>query len=222
VPPRKKPRRPRGKRSRTTPAAAAQPGRSLLIRDLDQLKALTDPLRVRILQEFAAGASTAKEVARALGVKQGRLYHHIAVLEASGLLKVVGSRPVRGALEKSYRPAATRFEVDGSVFSAGAASGQDPAHAETVSSLLAQTRADLLDGQRQARLTEKGVPRPFLARMVFRGTPEAAASLLERLQNLLGECCGEETASEGKAEVLDFAVTIALCALPPGQPGKDP
>ncbi len=211
----------RHRREHQEPDRSAEPAphtETLLVRDLDQLKALSDPLRVRILQEFTEDALTVKEVAKRLGAKQSRLYHHVALLEAAGLLKVVATRPVRGTVEKHYQPAASRFEVDGAMFSAGPSPDLDPDHFEMVSRLLAQARAELLDSSREVSQLEANAPRPFLARMVFNATSEEATALIERFQALLGECCGEDSALGKESESHDYALTLAMCALQPKDP----
>jgi len=189
-----------------------EPG-SLLIRDLNQLKALSDPLRVRILQGFAGGSRTVREVASAIGTRQSRLYHHIAILEAAGLIEIVDTRSVRGTVEKHYRAAASRFEVDGSVFSGDEREGLEPDRVRMVSSILSQVRVEILDAQRQPGDVSV-IPRPFLARMVFKGTPDEAQAFLDRIQSLFATCCRDDADKAGNDDRRDYAVTVAVCALP--------
>jgi DNA-binding transcriptional ArsR family regulator len=75
---------------------------------LAQLRALAHPLRLRLLELFTQGPRTAKQVAVALGLPPTRLYHHVAVLERAGLVRVRSTRRVRGAVEKYYEPVPTR------------------------------------------------------------------------------------------------------------------
>ena len=53
---------------------------------VEQVKALTHPLRQRMLERFAERPRTTKQVADLLGEKPTRLYHHVAALERAGEL----------------------------------------------------------------------------------------------------------------------------------------
>lgn len=85
---------------------------TLAIDTIEKLKAIADPLRQQLLQEFAKRPATTKQVAEVLGYPPTRLYHHVAKLENSGLIRLVKTRPVRGATEKYYEAAAPTFRVD--------------------------------------------------------------------------------------------------------------
>lgn len=104
-----------------TATTSARPVASAVyrIRDLEQLRALSDPLRLRILEAFAHGARTTKQVAGSLGEKPTKLYHHVDALEAAGLVRLVETRPKRGTLEKYYEAVARVFEADAGLFAAG-------------------------------------------------------------------------------------------------------
>lgn len=62
------------------------------LQELDQLKALADPLRQRILQALCQEPMTTKQVAQQLGEKPTRLYHHVSTLEQAGLIQIVETR----------------------------------------------------------------------------------------------------------------------------------
>ena len=69
---------------------------------LAQVRAMAHPLRLRLIELFAAGPLTAKQAALKLGQPPTRLYHHVATLERAGLLTLTRTRSVRGATEKYY------------------------------------------------------------------------------------------------------------------------
>lgn len=75
---------------------------------LARLRALAHPLRFRVFQEFAGHRRTTRQVAEILGEPPTRLYHHVNLLERAGLLRLVETRPNRGATEKYYEVAAPR------------------------------------------------------------------------------------------------------------------
>jgi DNA-binding transcriptional ArsR family regulator len=67
-----------------------------------QLKALGDPIRTAILHLVLERAATTSELAEALGRPKGTVDHHLKVLEAAGLLRVVRTRKVRALTERFW------------------------------------------------------------------------------------------------------------------------
>lgn len=86
-----------------------------LIKDLEQLQALADPLHLRLLELLSQKAMTVTQVANLLDEKPNRLYYHINKLEEVGLVQLVETRPYRGILEKYYQAVAQNFKIDESV-----------------------------------------------------------------------------------------------------------
>jgi len=95
-----------------------------VISDLDQLKAMSDPLRVNIVRALGDKPMTTSQVARKLGLKPNRLYYHITELERVGLLEVVETRQKGNLLEKYYQPVARLFRIDPCIFQDGIAGQQ--------------------------------------------------------------------------------------------------
>src|SRR5215475_958756 len=87
--------------------------------DLDQVRALADPLRLRIVEAFSEKPMTTKQVAALLGEKPTRLYHHVETLERAGLIRLVETRRNRGTVEKYYRAVAEGFMVDRKLLETG-------------------------------------------------------------------------------------------------------
>jgi DNA-binding transcriptional ArsR family regulator len=71
--------------------------------DASRLKALAEPLRLRIGLLLIEDACTVKELAAALGVPPTRLYYHVKILEEHGLIEVAERRMVSGIEERRYR-----------------------------------------------------------------------------------------------------------------------
>jgi DNA-binding transcriptional ArsR family regulator len=78
----------------------------LVIDDVATLKALADPVRMRLVGEMLDRPHTVKEMAAALGVPQTRLYYHVKILEKHGLIRVVSRRTVSGIEERTYQSTA--------------------------------------------------------------------------------------------------------------------
>jgi DNA-binding transcriptional ArsR family regulator len=91
------------------------------IADVETIKALSDPLRLRILEIMTARhdeAFTVKRLAGALGVSQTKLYHHINLLLERELIRTAGTRVVSGIIETSYRIAQLKISLDRSLLTA--------------------------------------------------------------------------------------------------------
>ena len=77
-----------------------------------QLKAFSDPTRSRILSIIQNQPATAKQIADRLGATPGAIGHHLHVLEAAGLAKVVARRLVRGIVANYYTRTARIFNYN--------------------------------------------------------------------------------------------------------------
>src|SRR5438034_307274 len=102
-----------------------QPADELRIKDIETLKVVFDPLRMRILEAFADGARTVKEVAEDLGSTPHRLYYHVNMLEERRLLIVTDTRMVSGIQEKRYQVAARHFIVAPGLLRFGTREGEE-------------------------------------------------------------------------------------------------
>jgi predicted ArsR family transcriptional regulator len=87
------------------------------IRKLEQVRLLTDPFKLQLLQSFAEAAKTTKQVAAELDESVTRLYRHVDALHDGGLLEVVREKQKRGTIERTFRAVAQRFDVDHALFS---------------------------------------------------------------------------------------------------------
>jgi len=88
------------------------------ISTLDQVRALVDPIRVRMMEVLLRESRpmTVKQVADALEEKPHRLYHHMAVLEQAGLVKLVDVVIKSGIAEKYYQPTVESLRIDAGLF----------------------------------------------------------------------------------------------------------
>jgi DNA-binding transcriptional ArsR family regulator len=85
---------------------------SLEVNSPQQMKALGDPLRHKILGIIQNRPATAKQIADRLKTPPGTIGHHLQVLEAAGLAKVVARRLVRGIVAKYYTRTARIFNYN--------------------------------------------------------------------------------------------------------------
>ena len=76
------------------------------ITDVDDprlVRALSHPLRVRIMGVLEQRTATPKELSQALGVGLENLAYHVRTLRDFGLIELERSEPVRGAVAHHYR-----------------------------------------------------------------------------------------------------------------------
>ena len=93
-----------------------------VLTDLEQIRVLADPLRIRILELLCDEELTTKQVARKLDEKATRLYHHVEALERVGLIRLTRTRQNRGTIEKYYIGVAKAFRADSQAFTGKAGS----------------------------------------------------------------------------------------------------
>jgi DNA-binding transcriptional ArsR family regulator len=87
----------------------------LLVRQPEQLKALADDLRSRIVVLLRERARSTTELADKLGHPKGTVAHHVKVLEKAGLIRVVRTRKVRAVTERHYGRTARLFLFESEV-----------------------------------------------------------------------------------------------------------
>lgn len=112
------------------------------VTNLDQMKVLANPLRIRIMELFCEERTT-KQVAEILKQPPTRLYHHVSALERVGLIRLARTRQRRGALEKYYLAVAKTFSADPRLFSSGGAAHAKQAIEGVAAQFLDNTSADL-------------------------------------------------------------------------------
>jgi DNA-binding transcriptional ArsR family regulator len=85
------------------------PAEARAVTTVAELKALADPLRLAILDALSGGPArelrvlSVKELAAELGEPKTKLYRHIKLLEAAGLIRVAATRLVSGIVEQRYQ-----------------------------------------------------------------------------------------------------------------------
>jgi DNA-binding transcriptional ArsR family regulator len=85
---------------------------SLSLTSPAQFEALANPLRFRILVLLNERAATTSQLAHLLGCLKGSAGHHLRVLTAAGLVRVVRTRRVRGGTERYYGRTARQLQLD--------------------------------------------------------------------------------------------------------------
>ena len=74
----------------------------LVVAETEQLRALADDVRLRIVSILRDRAASTTELAEQVGLAKGTIAHHLKVLEGAGLVRVVRTRRVRALTESFY------------------------------------------------------------------------------------------------------------------------
>lgn len=192
----------------------------LTISDLETLRMMSDPLRLRILQSLAerrGRPTTVKEVAQRLGTPATKLYYHVNLLEERGLVRVHDSRVVSGIIEKSYVPTAQSYAVDKNLF----ALGGEEAAAATTQSLTSLFSNVAMEVQRSIstapRTADGGAPdtgRLIASKTLARVSHERAIEFRSRLKALIEEFDGADVIDDAEAAGLPtYSLVVAYYPL---------
>ena len=195
------------------------------VTDLEQIKVLADPLRLRMLEAFCQERTT-KQVAELLGEKPTKLYHHVEALERVGLIALVRTRPNRGTVEKYYLAVARTFRADARAFRPGAGGGSEQTAAframiTTIFDTTAAELSSLADGAGGAAGAVDAIEEEALLSFVeIRASRAQLDELRGRLQEILRSLAAdEEAAGEG---VAPEAYRLTLAYYPLGEPSNRP
>jgi DNA-binding transcriptional ArsR family regulator len=88
------------------------PAPSLILTDLEAVKAIADPLRNQIIEVLSSGPLTINQVADKLGLSPSKLYYHFNLLENHGFLKVVDTSVHGNIIEKHYWITAYDYDIE--------------------------------------------------------------------------------------------------------------
>ena len=192
----------------TSPVAASElltapdfePERVRLISDLETLRAISDPTRLRILETMVTRRDPAwsvKELALVLGVPQTRLYHHIELLAERDLIRPTERRVVSGIIETRYRVSAMSLQLDRNLLSGSSEESRAALH-ETMLAVFETARHEIelairLEAARPEPDAEPDSGRVLVSRGLARLTPARAAEFRTRLRELVGEYDEDDT-----------------------------
>ena len=162
---------------------------------MDQIKALTDPTRMRVMEAIGDGASVT-EAAEKLDVPRTRLYHHIKVLEDKGLIQIQSTRKAGAIEEKIYETAAESFKIAPELpDEAEISDGVDAILAIALDTTRADLHQSLVTG-----LTTEGEgfrDKVGVGRSLARISQERADELMEELRQLVDKYCDGKEDGEG-------------------------
>lgn len=182
------------------------------IGDLETLRAISDPLRVQILELLESQSLTVKQVAEKLGLAPSKLYYHFGALEKLGMIEVAETRMVANMLEKTFSSAAHMLDVDPSLFQFSKDGDNEPINI-LLSSTIDATREDLIRSMqaRQFQLEQGAAETPrriIINRVVSSTSEKRIAEFQDRLIKLIQEFEAEDKNSKPIDQ--PYALTVAF------------
>ncbi|MFD0867692.1 Helix-turn-helix domain [Chlamydia abortus] len=81
----------------------------LMIDKFDQLKALSDPFRARIVMLLIENSYTGQQLAQQLEIPRSKIHYHLNELEKNELIRVNRTEVKNGIIQKFYRSVARGF-----------------------------------------------------------------------------------------------------------------
>jgi DNA-binding transcriptional ArsR family regulator len=203
-------------RETTGDEPVAPPTSERVISDVESLKAISDPMRLRILETMVTEADqawTVKRLAAAMGVGPTKLYHHVNILEEREFIRVAGTRVVSGIIETSYQIAQLTVRLDRALLSGSDPDAESSVH-DVIGAIFDSVRDEIEQGLRSGPIREDDDP---LANLMIRGLTkipaDRAVEMKRRLRELFAEFDTDDP-SEVEPGSLPFGCLVAVYPYP--------
>jgi DNA-binding transcriptional ArsR family regulator len=86
-----------------------------IIKEYDQLKALSDPFRVKLMIRLVEKPYTGQQLSEIFDLSRARIHYHLKELEKLGLIEIVKTEEKNGIVQKFYQSVASGFYPDSSM-----------------------------------------------------------------------------------------------------------
>jgi DNA-binding transcriptional ArsR family regulator len=178
------------------------------IDDPRYVKAMSHPLRVRILAMLGERKASPNQLAGWLGVNLGTVAYHVRTLERAGLIELVDETRVRGAIEHHYR-AAERIAVSDDAWAQATPIAKQAAVGSSM---------QVIDEYARASAAAGGFDRAdaHVSRRIVRLDAQGFAELSEACARLLEQASAIEAAAAERIDPAAHAedvVDAGLCLL---------
>jgi len=177
----------------------------LVLKDLKQIKAISQDYRIGILEAYNDEPATAKQISDKLGEPHAKVNYHIKALAKVGILELVEESVKLGIIEKYYLPVAKAFVIDSAAMKSSdknvVASINQASHA-----LFERISKEFYASLEQP---EKELPNKLLHKTDFYLTEEEAKDLHVKLEDVIVEFLkGKDTQVEGTNKYFTSALII--------------
>lgn len=185
-----------------------------LIQDLDTLRVMTDPLRLKIFEMLANEPMTIRQIAEKLGLSSNKLYYHVNMLEQFNLVAVIETHMVANLAEKVYRSTAPCLDIDPSLLKITKDKNLENG-IQLLTGMLNTTRDDVIRSiqARQANLDRGAEPDPRRI-IINRNLQHLTREQVKQFEQRVDELCRDfEAAGAGqgsKEETKVYALTLAF------------
>jgi DNA-binding transcriptional ArsR family regulator len=186
-----------------------------VLKEPEQLKAMSDPLRVAVLGETIGGPVTIAQVAEKLGEPPRKLYYHFTELERLGLIRVVETRQKGNLIEKLYQAVAKFISVDWTLFNK-TTEGQEYL-VRNVNALLHNSALDFQRHIQEGHLDPEQMDKIWPLYTVMRLSSEDVERFRRGLRDLLEQFKGKRGEGEPSASL---TLLFYPFTPPDGEPGK--
>ncbi len=189
-------------------------GDIITISDLETLKVISDPLRLKIFRKIgnfnlAGEYCTVKQISDELGLPAARLYYHIKLLESHGLLEVAETHVVSGIVEKRYRVPAIRISIaDELLDREGKQNTFYPVFAEVINEMLEEMRQALQSGK-----TERITGNFTLTQHALKLPPNRMDTVSMRVEAFL-QTIEKEFQADADGELVDYSMFFSCFPKP--------
>ena len=192
-----------------------KPAPTLTIKDLENLRVITEPLRNQIVEVLIPQPLTVGQIAERLGLAASKLYYHVNLLEQHDFIRVVDTTTRGNLIEKHYWVTALEYCIDEQLLNFSTTQGKENIYA-MLTAVLDTTREDLIRSlEARAFHLERGAkehPRRVVnLRVVSKLSDDKANEFMERLHALIKEF---EAADDSERDVETHPYALTLVAYP--------
>ena len=174
---------------------------SFRISDIDQVKALSHPLRMRIIETLA------------LGEKPTRLYHHVGLLQKAGLIRLTHTQQNRGTTEKYYEPIARQFRADADLFADESPENQKNAYRPMIRTIFDNTSSEMLRLVESNDFNEQLEEEGLLSYLEMHIPQKNVEVVRDKLKGVLDYLESLDESEFGDEELREMRLTVALYPL---------
>jgi DNA-binding transcriptional ArsR family regulator len=184
------------------------------IEDPRLVKALAHPLRISIMRLVYDRVASPSEIAAELEAPLGNVSYHVRYLERAGLLKLVRTRPRRGAVEHYYK-AIGRLRITDRAWSQLPAIVKDAMVDATLGEALQNVRAAVDVGGFERSDAHLSRRRLVLDDAGFSELAEAMRDLLDRFSQIESDSAQRLAAENHNVAEINVGTVMMLFEAPP-------